>query len=100
MSMLPFTPFGVLLRRDRRAAGLTQAELAARAGMSEDTISVLERGRTRAPHKETLHLLAEALDLTPSARARWGIRYMGNAVTRLRFTSRHASAVAKRRALA
>jgi predicted ATPase/transcriptional regulator with XRE-family HTH domain len=84
MLTLPATVFGVLLRRDRRAAGLTQAELAARAGMSVDTISVLERGLTRAPHKGTLDLLAEALRLTPAERAQWesatwGTRLPGSA---------------------
>ncbi len=71
MSTLPAPTFGELLRHARRAAGLTQEELAARAGVSTDAISVLERGLTRAPHQETLHLLAEALHLAPDERARW-----------------------------
>jgi len=50
---------------------LTQEELAARAGVSADAISVLERGSARAPHQETLNLLAEALHLAPDERARW-----------------------------
>ena len=33
------------LRRDREAAGLTQAEVARRAGMRAETLSRLERGR-------------------------------------------------------
>ncbi len=71
MSTLPAPTFGELLRHARRAAGLTQEELAARAGVSADAISVLERGLTRAPHQETLNLLAEALHLAPDERARW-----------------------------
>ncbi len=71
MNMLPAPTFGVLLRRARRAAGLTQAELAARAGLSVDTISLLERELTRAPHQETLALLGEALQLAPTELAQW-----------------------------
>ena len=36
--------FGQNLRQARVAAGLTQAELARKAGLSENTISRLERG--------------------------------------------------------
>ncbi|HJT57312.1 MAG TPA: helix-turn-helix domain-containing protein [Ktedonobacteraceae bacterium] len=71
MSTLPAPTIGELLRQARRAARLTQEELAARAGISADAISVLERGLTRAPHQETLKLLAEVLQLTPEERARW-----------------------------
>src|SRR3569833_1743840 len=38
------TDFGSILRRYRAAAGLTQAELAARAGMSRRGIADIERG--------------------------------------------------------
>jgi len=68
---LPASNFGELLRGARRSAGLTQQELAAGAGVSVDTISVLERGLIRAPHRETMSLLAGALQLDPAERARW-----------------------------
>jgi transcriptional regulator with XRE-family HTH domain/tetratricopeptide (TPR) repeat protein len=55
--------FGTLLRRARRAAGLTQEEVAERAGISVRTISNLERGVSHAPHMDTVALLAEALGL-------------------------------------
>ena len=42
--------FGDLLREHRNAAGLTQEDLAERAGLSVDTISLLERGEHRRPH--------------------------------------------------
>ncbi len=71
MSALPAPSLGMLLRRARRDAGLTQAELAARAGISVDTISLLERELTRAPQHETLALLAEALQLASAERAQW-----------------------------
>jgi transcriptional regulator with XRE-family HTH domain len=55
--------FATLLKHYRRAAGLTQAELAERAGLSTKAISSLERGVNRFPRRETLHLLILALRL-------------------------------------
>src|SRR5512132_3779294 len=57
------TGFGDLLRRSRVAAGLTQEELAERAGVSTRGISDLERGARGLPRKDTLQLLLQALDL-------------------------------------
>jgi predicted ATPase/DNA-binding XRE family transcriptional regulator len=57
--------FGMLLRRLRREAQLTQAQLASRAGLSVDAIAALEHGRRRWPHADTLTLLVEALELAP-----------------------------------
>ena len=56
--------FGVLLRRYRQAAALSQEALAERAG-----ISALERGARRAPHLGTVDLLATALALEAAPRA-------------------------------
>jgi tetratricopeptide (TPR) repeat protein/transcriptional regulator with XRE-family HTH domain len=61
--------FGSLLRRHRLAAGLTQEELAERARLSERSIGDIERGVSRAPHKDTVALLAEALGLAEHERA-------------------------------
>lgn len=55
--------FAALLRRYRQAAGLTREELAERAHLSVRGITDLERGERRAPRKDTVHLLAEALAL-------------------------------------
>jgi predicted ATPase/transcriptional regulator with XRE-family HTH domain len=55
--------FADLLRRYRRQSGLTQEELAERAGLSPSAISQLERGLTVAPHKDTVDLLISALAL-------------------------------------
>ncbi|MBV8531568.1 MAG: helix-turn-helix domain-containing protein, partial [Candidatus Eremiobacteraeota bacterium] len=55
--------FGMLLRRHRLAAGLSQEALAERARMSSNGISALERGYRRSPQRETLELLAGALAL-------------------------------------
>ena len=61
--------FGDLLRQHRLAAGLTQEELAERAGMSARGISDLERGARSHPHRETVRLLADALGLSGAARS-------------------------------
>ena len=57
--------FGTLLRRRRIAAGLTQEELAERAGVSARSIGDIERGVSHAPRRDTVALLAGALGLTP-----------------------------------
>jgi len=64
----PAPSFGALLKRYRLAAGLTQEELAERAGLSVRAISDLERGLHRSPQKETVNLLADALRLKPDDR--------------------------------
>jgi tetratricopeptide (TPR) repeat protein/transcriptional regulator with XRE-family HTH domain len=55
--------FGQLLRRVRRATGLSLEELGGRAGVGVRTISDLERGRTSRPYRHTVSSLAEALGL-------------------------------------
>jgi transcriptional regulator with XRE-family HTH domain len=54
---------GGVLRRRRTAAGLTQEELAERAGLSRRGINYLERGARLLPRKDTVELLADALSL-------------------------------------
>src|SRR5690348_9586207 len=61
--------FAGLLRQHRAVAGMTQEELATQAHLSVDAISTLERGTRRAPRKDTVALLAEALALAPEERA-------------------------------
>jgi predicted ATPase/transcriptional regulator with XRE-family HTH domain len=63
------TSFGDLLRQHRLAAGLTQEELAERAGMSVRGISDLERGSRTRPQRETVRLLVDALGLAGPRRA-------------------------------
>ncbi|HEX3269332.1 MAG TPA: helix-turn-helix domain-containing protein, partial [Ktedonobacterales bacterium] len=65
MDATPYEAFGSRFRDARRNVGLTQDELAERAGVSVDTISNIERGVAHIPHPKTLHLLAKALCLTP-----------------------------------
>src|ERR1051326_10822 len=69
MAAVPSLTFGALLRRYRLAAGLTQEELAAEAGLSLRGIADLERGARTQPRKETVQLLAEALHLSAPERA-------------------------------
>src|SRR5262249_52893767 len=61
--------FGTLLRQWRTAAGLTQEQLAERAGISADAVAALERGRRRAPQRGTLARLADALGIEANERA-------------------------------
>ncbi len=65
--------FGTLLRRARRAAGLTQEEAAERSGVSARTISDMERGVSHTPHADTVVLLAEALGLQGAEQAAFAI---------------------------
>ncbi|WP_034592999.1 helix-turn-helix domain-containing protein [Hamadaea tsunoensis] len=58
------------LRELRRAAGLTQEQLAERSGVGVRTIRRLERGEPVDPRLGTMNLIAEALDLAPEQRRR------------------------------
>ena len=62
-------PFGARLRRLRETAGLTQEELASKAGLTAKAISVLERGERRRPYPHTVRALADALGLADGERA-------------------------------
>jgi len=55
--------FGTLLQRYRAAAGLSQEELAERAGLSRRGKADLERGARRSPHPATVRQLATSLRL-------------------------------------
>ena len=61
--------FGEALRHHRMAAGLSQEELAERAGLSTKAIGALERGARRHPYPHTVRALADALGLTEDERA-------------------------------
>lgn len=61
--------FDELLRERRRAAGLTQADLAAQAGVGIRTVRDLERGRSSRPQRTTVELIADALGLRGFDRA-------------------------------
>ncbi|MDQ3222794.1 MAG: helix-turn-helix domain-containing protein, partial [Gemmatimonadota bacterium] len=78
--------FGDLLRQHRRTAGLTQEELAERAGMSARGISDLERGTRNHPYRETVRHLADSLELSGAARSTF---VLAARQPRGRVTSRH-----------
>ena len=53
--------FGNILREKRRAAGLSQRQLADKAGVDFSYISKLENGRLPAPAQDTIVRLSELL---------------------------------------
>jgi transcriptional regulator with XRE-family HTH domain len=61
--------FGALLRRLRKEAGLSQQEVALRAGLSLNAVNALERGVRKQPYPHTVRSLADALDLSEDERA-------------------------------
>jgi predicted ATPase/DNA-binding XRE family transcriptional regulator len=61
--------FGDLLRHHRLATGLTQEELADRAGLSARAVQDLERGARRTPHPDTARRLTDALGLSVAERS-------------------------------
>src|SRR3712207_166415 len=61
--------FGERLRQLREGAGLTQEELASRAGLTAKAVSALERGERKRPYPHTVRSLADALGLSEAERA-------------------------------
>jgi len=57
------------LRGLRQAVGITQEELANRAGLSPNAVSALERGQRKRPYPHTVRALADALGLDEGERA-------------------------------
>jgi len=58
------TDIAGLLRAHRQRTGMTQRQLADRAGVSPSVIRDLEQGRTRSPKRESVQAIATALELT------------------------------------
>jgi tetratricopeptide (TPR) repeat protein/transcriptional regulator with XRE-family HTH domain len=69
-----------MLRQLRAEAALTQEELAEAAGLNPRTVSDLERGLATTPHKDTVRLLADALQLGGSARVEFEAAARGHTV--------------------
>jgi len=67
MALVSALSFGTLLKHYRRAAGVTQAQLAQRAGFTTVFISMLER-EVRRPLRSTVALLAAALEISADER--------------------------------
>lgn len=64
------TPFGALVRAYRNEAGLTQQELAAKAGLSVAALRDIEQSRRRRPRPSSLAALSDALGLDEENAAR------------------------------
>lgn len=71
VSVMGERAIGEQLRQHRTAAGLSQEELAERAGLTAKGIAAIERGRSRNPFPQTLRALADALGLGGAERARF-----------------------------
>src|SRR5579862_7885084 len=71
--------FGELLSRHRRAANLTREDLAEKARIHSRTIAGLELRKTHKPHRDTVRLLADALELTGTAREEFEAAARGSA---------------------
>ena len=82
--------FDARLRAGRRAAGLTQEELAGRSGLSVRAIRDLESGRTRWPYPNSLHRLADALGLAGPIREEFIVAAGRGSAGRVRPASGHA----------
>ncbi len=55
---------GERIQQARERQGLTQRDLAARTGLSQQYLSLLERGDRTNPTLDTLMVLAKALDVS------------------------------------
>ena len=53
-----------MLREARKKRGMSQAELARKAGVPQGVISYIECGRTKHPRIDTLQAIAAALQCT------------------------------------
>jgi transcriptional regulator with XRE-family HTH domain len=60
------TGFGARLRSIREAKGLTQEQVAERAGMAYQAVARIERGDADNPTWKTVQKLAEALGVEPN----------------------------------
>ena len=79
--MTAVSNFGDLLLRLRKAAALSREDLAERSGVSARAIADLELGKTRRPHRDTVSLLADGLQLTDADRAKFKAAARWGAVT-------------------
>ncbi len=68
MAQEPHQIFGQALKRYRVTAGLSQEQLAERAGLTAQGISALERGVRHKPYPDTVERLATALGLSDADR--------------------------------
>lgn len=69
MSIRDAVQLGAALQRERKRQGLTQAQLAEKAGLRQQTISAVERGKPRSELRVIFDILF-ALGLEVSVRSR------------------------------
>jgi transcriptional regulator with XRE-family HTH domain len=62
---------GLVIRRLRHRAGLTQAALASRARVSEGTISRIERGHVGSTTLDTMRRIGSTQEVSLDLRLRW-----------------------------
>ncbi|MEU5153941.1 BTAD domain-containing putative transcriptional regulator [Glycomyces sp. NPDC021274] len=72
--------FGPLLKAHRERRGLTQRDLAGSSSVSLAAIRDLEQGRSRHPRRDSVHRLADALELSSQDRARFIAAALGGDV--------------------
>jgi transcriptional regulator with XRE-family HTH domain len=60
------TSLGEMIRIAREKKGLTQVELAARAGVLQNSVCRYESGTTRTPREDSLVRLSDVLGISPS----------------------------------
>lgn len=89
---------GQIVREARRRAGLTQRELAGRAGTTQSAIARLERGSTEPAYDRVRRLLAACgFDLIPRIAARddsdWSVATANLRLSPEARVRQHASAV-------
>lgn len=65
-ALSPHSAFGQALRSLRRAAGLSQEQLALESGVQRNFISLIETGQNQ-PTVSTIFRLAKALGMKPSS---------------------------------
>lgn len=70
MAVQADSAFAELLRKHRRVAGYSQEALAERSRLSARAIAALEQGNRRAPYRDTVMALGNALGLSPDERAK------------------------------
>ena len=56
---------GMRLKQARKEAGLTLEKLAAEAGVSKQSIALIESGKTKGPRSDTLFKIADTLGVEP-----------------------------------
>jgi predicted ATPase/DNA-binding XRE family transcriptional regulator len=87
MSPSRILSFGALLKHHRSRSGLTQEALAQRAGISDRAVRSIEGGAQRTAHRQTVHLLADALGLSGQDRAIFESAARGQPTTSSGFVS-------------